>query len=123
MPPRAQIYWLTMGTPADRSLVERLASRHEVNTANRVEGDLSADFDLLLVDLDRRGGDELLAALGRIEARPGVFVVLDRGASQRQLAEAFRLGAEDCLSVALGPALAAERIHHLCRRILAERSL
>lgn len=124
-----------MGTSVDRPLAERLAGLHEVNTADQVEGGLPGDFDLLLVELDRHGGDERLATLESAETIEcaetierakrwrGAFVVLDRGASQQQLARAFRLGAEDCLPVALGPALSAERIHHVCRRILAERSL
>ena len=78
--------------------------------------------DLLVVAVS--GSAEVIRIAAWKRARPDLkFIVLDRGARSRNLADAFRLGALDSLAAELDPALKAERIAHLCRRISAERSL
>lgn len=103
-------------------MLDALARFHDVTVTDvdRKRGELPESADLLLVELNAEGGDDLLRYLGA--RRPACMVVLDRGASQQQVAEAFRLGAQDCLSPELDASLAAERVTHLCRRILTDRS-
>lgn len=104
-------------------MIEVLARLHDVTVADGDwrRSELPENPDLLLVELRADGGEDLLRSL-QSRRRSACIVVLDRGASQRQVAEAFRLGAQDCLSPQLDPSLAAERVEHLCRRILADRS-